>query len=247
MSKGTAWRIGGFAAALTASVALVAAATGTTGAYFTDTHDGTLNGSSGHLTLQIGHPGQLSMNFTDLIPGQTQTKHVSFTTNSSSDVTEDVWVLFPVTDTTDKTAYAMFTGGKGEYGYADGGLGRYAQIEIGATTGSYNRAFVSHNLANDPSMNDSFGGFASACYNPATGRGGETAAPTSPTDTSMGYCGVPKMILVASNLSSGAAGTVDIKFGLTGKATTQNVPWLSNVHWQIVATQHGVAPNAANY
>jgi hypothetical protein len=144
-----------------------------------------------------------------------------------------------------KTTYSEFTGAKGEFGYTDGGLGRYGHVQIGATTGSYDRAFVSYNLANDPALHDPVsGGNLSACYD-ANGRGGSTQKPTSPTDTPP-YCGVPKAILVASNLSSGASGSVDITFGLTGKATAQQTS-VFGVDFQIVATQHGVRPDAPNF
>jgi len=240
-------RLAGFVAAVGATALLVGAASGTTGAYFTDSHSGTMQGAAGHLKLNLSDSSQLSMNFTDLVPGQDQTKHVVFTTDSSSTVTEDVWVVFPTSTPAQQLAYAQFTGGKHEFGYVDGGLGRYGHVQIGATTGSYNRAFVSYNLANDPALSDPIsGGFLSACYD-GNGRGGETQQATGPDDTSMGYCGVPKAILVASDLSSGASGSVDIAFGITGKWTGQNLPVLAGVNYKIVATQHGVSPTALNY
>jgi hypothetical protein len=245
MSHGKAWRIGGFIAALGASAGLIAAATGATGAYFTDAHAGSLQGTSGHLRLDLSDSSQLSMDFADLIPGHNQTNHVSFTTDSSATVTEDVWVVFPTSTDTEKQAYAQFTGAKNEFGYADGGLGRYGHVEIGATTGSYDRAFVSYNLANDPALSDPVsGGNLSACYD-ANGRGGSTQQATSVSDT-LPYCGVPKAVLVASNLSSGATGSVDITFGVTGRWTAQETPVLG-VDYQIVATQHGVRPDAPNF
>jgi hypothetical protein len=247
LNTSTKLRLAGFVAAVGATALLVGAASGTTGAYFTDSHDGTVQGTSGHLKLNLSDASQLSMNFTDLVPGQDQTKHVVFTTDSSSTVTEDVWVVFPTTTPAQQLAYAQFSGAKGEFGYTDGGLGRYGHVQIGATTGSYNRAFVSYNLANDPALSDPIsGGNLSACYD-GNGRGGETQQATSPTDTSMGYCGVPKAILVASDLSSGASGSVDIAFGITGKWTGQNLPVLAGVNYKIVATQHGVLPTALNY
>jgi len=245
-------RLAGFVAAVGATALLIGAASGTTGAYFTDSHNGTMQGTSGHLKLNLSDSSQLSMNFTDLIPGQDQTKHVVFTTDSSSTVTEDVWVVFPTSDpnnpTTDaalKLAYAQFTGAKGEFGWAGGGLGRFGHVQIGATTGSYDRAFVSYNLANDPALSDPVsGGNLSACYD-GNGRGGSTQQATSPSDAPP-YCGVPKAILVAANLSSGASGTVDITFGITGRWTGQMLPVLG-VDYMIVATQHGVSPRALNF
>jgi hypothetical protein len=252
MSHGKAWRISGFIAALGASAGLIASATGATGAYFTDTHSGTFQAVSGHLRLTV--TGDLALSYTDLIPGQDQTKTIGFTTDSSSNVTEDIWVVFPTATPEQKLAYAEFTGAKGEFGYGDGGLGRFGHVQIGATTGSYDRAFVSYNLANDPALGNSTSGNLSACYD-GNGRGGETQQATSPTDVTMGYCGVPKAILVATNLSNGASGHVDVTFGLTGKQTQQDQTefmhsdhnTLMPVQYQIVATQHGVRPDALNY
>jgi hypothetical protein len=251
MSHGKAWRIGGFIAALGASAGLIASATGATGAYFTDTHSGTFQATSGHLRLDVADPSSLALSFTDLIPGQDQTKSISYTTDSSSDVTEDIWVVFPTTTPEQQLAYAEFTGGKGEFGYADGGLGRYGHFMLGANGSTL---FQSTNLADEP-LATSPVTFDSGCPVNAYGQGGESQKATSPTDTSMGYCGVPKAILVASNLSTGATGHVDVTFGLTGKQIAQNQTEFMHsdhvtpmpVQYQIVATQHGVRPDALNY
>ncbi|HSN07357.1 MAG TPA: hypothetical protein VLV82_08445 [Candidatus Angelobacter sp.] len=252
MSHSKAWRVGGFIAALGASAGLIASATGATGAYFTDTHSGTFQATSGHLRLNVADPTSLALNFTDLIPGQDQTKTISYTTDSSSDVTEDVWVVFPTATPEQQLAYAEFTGGKGEFGYADGGLGRYGHFMVGANGST---VFQSTNLADEPITTTTPTTYIPGCPVNAYGQGGESQMATSPTDTSMGYCGVPKAILVASNLSTGATGHVDVTFGFTGKWLWQDQTafWnsthtaLAPVQYQIVATQHGVRPDALNY
>ena len=244
MSKSKVWRLGGFIVALGASAGLIASASGATGAYFTDTHAGTFQATSGHLKLNV-NASDMTLNFTDLIPGQDQTKTIGYTTDSSSNVNEDIWIVFPTATPAQQTAYAEFTGGKGEFGYTDGGLGRYGHFLVGANG---NTAFVSTNLADEP-VGNPVTSYIPGCNVNANGQGGENQAATSPTDTSMGYCGVPKAILLASNLSNGATGSVNVTFGLTGKQTTQNqTEFLPGpVQYQIVATQHGVRPDALNY
>lgn len=250
MSNGKAWRLGGFAAALAASAGLVAAASGTTGAYFSDSHPGTFEATSGHLKLNITDPTQLALNFTDLIPGQDQTKTISYTTDSSSNVKEDIWIVFPTDTAAEQLAYAEFSGGKNQFGYADGGLGRYGHFKVGANG---HTAFESTNLANQPTYSGTpaVAGppYTPGCTVDANGDGGESQPATSPTDTSMGYCGVPFKILLASNVSTGTTGSVNVTFGLTGKQVTQNqTEFLPNrVTYQIVATQHGVMPGQENF
>ena len=250
MNKGTALRLGGFVAAVGTSAALIAAASGTTGAYFSDTHSGTMQATSGHLLLTISG-SSTALDFTDLMPGVNQQKNISYTTDSSPNAREDIWLVFPVTTSVQQLAYAEFTGAKGEFGYADGGLGRYGHFAV-ANNG--NVAFTSYNLANDPSPS------SSDCPVDANGRGGSNQQATSPTDTPP-YCGVPKAILLASNLPTGTNGTINVTFGLTGRQTQQNqteflgpVPWTnpvkyapSPVQFNIVATQSGVRPDAANF
>ncbi|MHB1800568.1 MAG: hypothetical protein ACYCU5_02715, partial [Actinomycetes bacterium] len=130
MNKGTALRLGGFVAAVGTSAALIAAASGTTGAYFSDTHSGTMQATSGHLLLTISDSSSTALDFTDLMPGVNQQKNISYTTDSSPNAREDIWLVFPVTTSVQQLAYAEFTGAKGEFGYADGGLGRYGHFAV---------------------------------------------------------------------------------------------------------------------
>lgn len=96
MGISKAWRLGGFIAALGASGALVAAATGATGAYFNDTKAGTFAGTIGSVKINTsGGSGadHLNFNFTNLLPGTLQSKHVSYTVTGSAP--EDVFLVFP--------------------------------------------------------------------------------------------------------------------------------------------------------
>lgn len=91
-----AWRLGGFVAALGASGALIASATGATGAYFNDTRSGTFAGTIGSVKIDTsGGSGadHLNFNFANLLPGSVQTKSVSYTVTGSAP--EDVYLVFP--------------------------------------------------------------------------------------------------------------------------------------------------------
>jgi len=231
-----AWRLGGFVAALGASGALIASATGATGAYFTDSHDGTIQAVSGHLKLNVS--GDTSLNFTGLMPGEDQTATVSYHTDLSSG-TEDVWLVFP-----DNKAYEQFTGAKNNGLWPDGGLGRYGHFAVSDSNGGL--AFQSYNLQNRPAGDTSTTDFCSV--NADTGRGGSAQQATSATDTPP-YCGVPNAILLASNLGNATDGNITFTFGLTGRQTQQNQAEFlpAALQYQLVATQHGVKPGAPNF
>lgn len=94
-----AWRLGGFIAALGASGALIASATGATGAYFSDTRSGTFAGTIGSVKINTsGGSGtdHLNFNFANLLPGTLQSKTVSYTVTGSAP--EDVYLVFPNAD-----------------------------------------------------------------------------------------------------------------------------------------------------
>ncbi|HXR40889.1 MAG TPA: hypothetical protein VN738_00700 [Acidothermaceae bacterium] len=231
MAISKAWRLGGFVAALGASGALIASATGATGAYFTDSHDGTLQAVSGHLKLNVS---DTTLNFTGLMPAEDQTKEITYNTDANGN--EDVWLVFP-----DNEAYEQFTGAKGNALWPDGGLGRYGHFAVSDSNGGL--AFQSYNLQNTPT-----GVTGQSCTVDGNGRGGSAQQATSASDTPP-YCGVPNAILLASNLVNGSSGTITVTFGLTGRQTTQNQTEFSPaaVSFQIVGTQHGVRPDAANF
>lgn len=86
--------------ALVATVALLGGtawiAAGTTGAYFSDTHDGAINGSIGSIqvTANGSHGEPLDqLSFKDMIPGDSQTVTVNYLNSGKN--TQDVWITFP--------------------------------------------------------------------------------------------------------------------------------------------------------
>jgi hypothetical protein len=242
VSKKQFLKVTGFIGTLAAGTALVASAATGTGAWFTSTTDGTLTAQSGHLKLSTS---ATAFDYRNIMPGTDKTLPIDYTVDVS-DGGVDVWLTFD----TSTQAYSAFTGYSAAYetvdgvktkvkdgqnGYDDGGLGRYGHFKVSLNS---TPRFDSYNLQNAPDG-------TSGC---ADDNGWGYAAPAkSPTDTSMGYCGVPGRILIASNLTDGATGTINLAFGLTGKQTVQNQLDLNHLPFQIVATQHGHLPGDADF
>ena len=234
MAISKAWRLGGFIAALGASGALIASATGATGAYFTDSHSGTIKGSTGHLKLDITS-GSTNLNFTDLVPTQYQQQKIGYKVDSSAGANEDIWLVFDPTS----QGYIDFTGDDKQLnsGNGTGGLGRYGHFAVANNNVT---KFTSYNLANlAPGASD-----ATCPVDASTGDGGSNQQPTKATPRPP-LCGVPAAIKLASNLSNGSTGEVEITFGVTGYWSAQYAPAV-NVGYKIVATQAGVQPDATN-
>jgi hypothetical protein len=230
VSKKNILKVGGFIATMATGAAMLGAAVTGTGAYFTDSKPGGLSANSGHLTLNTT---DANLHFDNLVPGEDKTKTVDFNVDATGK--SDVWLVFNPTD----VGYLAWTGASDNVLYPAGGLGRYGHVVI-ANGGS--TLFQSRNLKFDPAGPNT----SASCYvNPATGHGGSDVGPTSPTDTPP-YCGVPTAIKIASNLSSGEGGVLNMTFGITGKWTVQHSP-VASVPFNVVATQAGVRPDALNY
>lgn len=227
MSKKNIVKVAGFVGTLGAGAALVATAASGTGAWFTDSANGSLAASTGHLTLNTT---DANLTFDNLVPGDYKTRDIAYNVDTTGP--SDVWLVFDETS----PAVGQFTGAKGGP-YADGGLGRYGHFEA---WNNGTRLFTSYNLAHVPASAS-----GPACSVDANGHGGSTQQASSPTDTPP-YCGVPYAIKIASNLTSGQGGTMHLVFGVTGKWTAQNAP-VTNVPFKVVATQSGHRPDALNY
>jgi hypothetical protein len=213
----------GFIGSLAAGAALVGAAVTGTGAYFTDSHNGSLTASSGHLTMDVSNT---TLSFSDLMPGVDKTNNIDF--KVSSEGRSDVWVTFDPTS----PAYLQFTGAKGVEPVPGGGLGRFGHFAVSVNGG--NPIFESYNLQN-----------GTGCGVDAFGNGGSNQQATA-SDLFPPLCGVPAAIRIASNLSDGQSATLNVTFGATGKQTAQRAP-IASVPFKIVATQAGVRPDAANF
>jgi hypothetical protein len=220
-------RIAAFIGTLGASAALIGMAATNTGAYFTDSENGQIAGTTGHLTVDKNNDFNLS--FDNLVPGEYKDRTVAYHTGGDSN--EDIWLYFPA-----GTPYGAFTGAKGAIdNYSEGGMGRFGHFAVKDNGGT--PLFSSYNLQNDPTG-------ASGCAD-ANGHGSGPQA-TSETDTPP-YCGVPHYMLIESNVPAGVDRSFTMTFGVTGKQTVQGqyAP-PANVPFQVVATQAGHSPKPGN-
>lgn len=227
MFKSKTTRVTAFVGTLGASAALIGMAATTTGAYFTDTESGSITAKTGH--LQIDKRSDYALNFNDMVPGVYQDRDVHYRTDSSTN--EDIWLKFP-----DGVAYAKFTGEKLGPNWPDGGMGRFGHFEVKNSAG--NTLFSSWNL-----QNESAG--VSGCAN-ANGHGSNQ--PPADRDATPAYCGVPRYMLIESDVPSGTENKFTMTFGVTGRMVDQNAyqpP--ATVPFEVVATQHNVRPDASNY
>jgi hypothetical protein len=228
MRKARAVRIAGFVGALGASAALITAAVQGTGAYFTDSHTGEIDASTGHVQVTIS-PSDGKLSFADLLPGDYQTDTIGYTAHGTA--AEDIWLVFP----TDGTAEA-FVGTAGDG--AGGGLGRFGHFALTSTGGA---SFTSYNLNNAGTGSHS----GSTCPTDGNGWGGSNDQPASPADTtSVAFCAPRNAILLSSGLTDGQTGSAALTFGFTPLLKApQDGPLTKVVNYQIVATQHGIRPD----
>jgi hypothetical protein len=74
-----------------AAIALMGIGAGQTGAYFSDSHDGSVTGSIG--SIKIDPTSGTNFSFDKLLPGEPQTVTMTYTNTGKN--TEDVWLAFP--------------------------------------------------------------------------------------------------------------------------------------------------------
>jgi hypothetical protein len=212
-----------------AAIALIAAGAGSTGAYFTDSHPGTINASAGSIKVNVS-PADLALNFTGLLPEAFQTQDVTYQAVGS--VAEDIWLVLP----TDGTA-AYLNGTPGNPAPGAPPLGRYGHFAVVGPAGS----FTSYNLATDPTTPST-----ASCGVDTNGFGGSNAQVVDKT-TILPYCPVPNAILLSSNANPGDTGVAHITFGYTKLLKgPQASPVGLVANFKIVATQHGILPSDPN-
>ena len=153
---------GGVAVALTMALA----ALGPTGAYFTDTEQGGIEGTVG--SIKVDAVGSLNLNYTNLLPGEVQTVSAQYTNNGLNH--QDVWVVF-------NNADAL---------HALNDLGNYGEFHIssGAT-----EIFASANLNDDADGTPLCGGFSTTgCWPvPAQIKVASNVAPDGGGTVSFGF------------------------------------------------------------
>jgi hypothetical protein len=228
MRKANAIRIAGFVGALGASALLIGAAVQGTGAYFTDSHTGEIDASTGDVNVSIS-PADGKLSFANLLPGDYKDVNLGYTAHGTA--AEDIWLVFP----TNGDAEA-FVGAAGDT--AGGGLGRYGHFALTSTGGAH---FTSYNL-NNPGTGIHDGDL---CPTNTNGWGGSNDQPTSPSDTTTAaFCAPRNAILLDSGLTNGQGGTATFTFGFTPLQTApQDAPSNKVVSYKIVATQAGIRPD----
>ncbi len=230
MRKATTVRIAGFIGALCASGALVAASVSGTGAYFTDSHTGSINAGTGHISVDVT-PANGQLNFSNLLPGEYQTQRVGYTAHPSSG-TEDIWLVFPNAGHAGDAFISQSQTGPTP-------LGRYGHFGVTSSGGA---SFQSSNLSL------SAGGYndANSCTIDANGEGGSGQTASSPSDQ-VPYCAPMGAILLQSGMGDGAFGTADLTFGFTKILKSgQDSTTAPLEPFKIVATQHGIRPDDPN-
>jgi hypothetical protein len=229
MRKSRAVRVAGFVGALGASAALVGFAASGTGAYFTDSHAGSINTSTGSVKVNV-NPADGVLSFNNLLPGEYKDQTINY--QAAGTGAEDIWLVFPTTDETGVNPSEAFTGKPDDS--VGGGLGRYGHLAISSPAGS----FTSYNLNNSGSGSHS----GPSCGIDGNGHGGSNQQLTSPSDHTLPFCAPANAILLDSNLTNGQSGAATITFGYTPLLTSAQ-PTGQLVQYKIVATQHGIRPD----
>jgi hypothetical protein len=227
MPRAKVLRITGFFGALCASAALVGAAATGTGAYFTDSHDGSINAGTGHIKVSVS-PVDLKLNFDNLLPGEYQTNRVDYAAHPSSG-SEDIWLVFPNDSSADAFIHTPQSGPTP--------LGRYGHFKLTSTGGA---SFESSNLTLSPSGYNS----SDSCSINANGEGGSPQTATDPSDHTVPYCAPMRAILLQSGMHDGDTGYANVEFGFTKILTApQDSGRAPVVSFKVVATQHGIRPD----
>lgn len=215
--KKTILGAGGVAVALTMALA----ALGPTGAYFSDTAQGTVTGSVGSIKIAGADGGgtdQLDLTFTNLLPGTVQTVSSRYVNTGLN--AQDVWVVF----NDDDALHAL------------NDLGHYGEFHV-ASNGT--EIFASANLNDDADGTPGCGGFSTTgCWLvPQMIQVGSDVAPGGVGSVSFGFG-------YGSQLSgqSAAGGGVWNSYPV-GTVAVPNPTIVGNgLPYQIVATQVGHAP-----
>ena len=197
---------------------MIAASTGATGAYFSDTHAGSISGNSATLTVLTSN---LNLAYSNLLPGTDQTVTANYL--NTGNVAQDVWVTFP-----NDTALSALND-----------LGTYGNMTISSTEGAY---FTSSNLCDHSGCTTGVPNQILVASNINPGAG-DTVSFT------FGYAGKlsnvsqgqPFNIWPAANGTGGGPGS-STSYTHHGDDSSNGTG--TGLPYDIVATQHGVAPGA---
>lgn len=255
MQKKTLIKLGGFIAAAAATASLVGFAANGTGAYFSDSHSGSINASTGHLNVTVT-PSDGKLDFTNLLPGEDQNQTITYTAHTTSNQGEDVWLVItpPQTQADGGTCNGSWPDtAEALNGAPDdacgGGLGRYGHFAITSTAfGAYGGAsFQSYNLSTTGTETTPVNHTGPTCSPvDANGNGGSSQQAANKNDL-IPFCPVPNAILLAYGLTDGNDGSATVTFGFTKLLTApQDGPDGLVASYKIIATQHNVSPTDVN-
>lgn len=214
------------ALSIAASVALLGGtaflASGATGAYFSDMHDGNISGTVGNIHVTpFGGGGATGTDlaFTNLLPGVAQTVKLSYT-NTGSDP-QDVYIVFP-----NATALSSLND-----------LGHYGEAHLSANgTALFNSTNLSDHVGTCGTLSPSGCWPMKSQYLLASNL---PVGATGDVSFSFNYTGKLK-----GQAPAGAAAPVWNTYPATDGQTTINTADStgSGLPYQIVATQHGITP-----
>lgn len=205
-------RIAAFALSVLAAAGFTVGGVISTGAFFSDSHNGTISGTVGSIKI-VGSGGTgpegLNLSYDGLLPGAPQTQTIHYQNTGTSP--EDVWVVF-------NNADAL---------HALNDLGTYGEFHIAANG---DQVFDSTNL-NDNAANSCGPLSPAGCWPvPRANKVASNVAPgaSGSIDLTFGYAGKLKT-------QSPAGGGV-------WNAYPVSAPTASGLPYQLVATQHGQTP-----
>ena len=226
MNKKKTARVAGFVGALGASALLLGAAANTTGAYFTDSHDGAINSSTGQVKVDTT---DLQLNFDQLLPGEYKTQRVDYTARGTG--TEDIWMVFP----TDGSAEALV-----------GTARRLRRRRPGSLRSPADHQHRRGELRLQQPQQRGTGSHSGDAAG-STGTAGEAAARGGQQRRHpRAVLRTEDAILLQSGMSSGDTGYGNVEFGFTKLPHGQNAPHAQVAKFKIVATQHGIRPDNPN-
>lgn len=222
-------RIAALGTSLVMTGGLVAAATGATGAYFSDTVNGSVTGTIGSIQITpTNGAASMALAFTNLLPGTPQTVSVAYTNTGTS--AEDVYVVFP-----DDIALSALNN-----------LGRYGTVHLTSSgAGAVGDVFDSNNLNDNVT---SCGPFSQAGCWPVPNQVlvASNLAPGSAGTFVFSFMYASALSNQGPNPGTGVWNT----FPVSGQTYTANsdpsqATSGSGLPYEIVATQPGITPGAA--
>lgn len=228
-------RIAALGASLAMTAGLVAAATGATGAYFSDTVSGNASGTIGSIQIApTNGAGSMALAFTDLLPGTPQTVSVAYTNTGNS--TEDVYVVFP-----DNIALSALNN-----------LGRYGTVHLSSTgAGAVGDVFDSNNLNDNIKSCGAFSqsptGLLPGCWPvPNQLLVASNLAPGAAGTFAFSFMYASALSNQGPNPGTGVWNTFPVSGQTFGTNSDQSQPTSgSGLPYEIVATQPGINPGAA--